>query len=106
MEIDSSKHENNKYVSERIVNHRKPHESYEENASFFSKILFLWLNPLLSLGHKRALNPDDLPQLSSKWIMNMRYSSCDRSNNIYSTVSQHWNASKDASFVSFVAFYE
>ena len=39
-------------------------ESYEEHASFISKVLFLWMNPLLSLGNKRPLNPSDLPQLS------------------------------------------
>lgn len=39
-------------------------ESYEEKASFFSKILFLWLNPILSLGSKRVLEANDLPKLS------------------------------------------
>lgn len=38
--------------------------SFEEHANFFSRILFLWLNPLLNLGYKRVLNASDLPQLS------------------------------------------
>ncbi len=64
MEIDSSKHKNEMYVLRTVIINRQPHESYEEKANFFSKILFLWLNPLLSLGNKHALNPEDLPQLS------------------------------------------
>lgn len=39
-------------------------ESYEEKAGFFSKILFCWLNPLMEIGYKRALESTDLPQLS------------------------------------------
>lgn len=38
--------------------------SYEEKASWFSKILFMWLNPLLEKGYRKALNQEDLPQLS------------------------------------------
>ena len=49
------------------VNTRNP-PSYEEKAGFFSKILFMWLNPLLTLGNKRTLNPEDLPQLSYSWF--------------------------------------
>ena len=41
------------------VNTRNP-PSYEEKAGFFSKILFMWLNPLLTLGNKRTLNPEYL----------------------------------------------
>lgn len=47
---------------------RVNHESLEEKAGFFSRILFLWLNPLLSLGSKRTLNQDDLPQLSYQYV--------------------------------------
>ncbi len=34
--------------------------SPETNASFISKLLFMWLNPLLLLGYKRPLEMSDL----------------------------------------------
>lgn len=99
MEVDSSKRTNEKYVFRSVFIARQQHESYEEKANFFSKILFLWLNPLLSLGNKRALNPDDLPQLSYLFLVNLKCRSCDRSDTIYSTISHQWNVSKESSSV-------
>lgn len=46
------------------MSRREGPASYEEKASWFSKILFMWLNPLLEKGYKKALNQEDLPQLS------------------------------------------
>ena len=53
-----------KFGYDRQFSSRVPPPSFEEHANFFSKILFSWLNPLLKLGSKRALDPEDLPLLS------------------------------------------
>ena len=53
-----------KFGCDRELTCRLPPPSFEEHANFFSKILFSWLNPLLKLGSKRALDPEDLPLLS------------------------------------------
>ena len=70
---------------------REGPSSYEEKASWFSKILFMWLNPLLEKGYKKALNQEDLPQLSLYSGELLMYSSCDRANAIYDKVSTDWN---------------
>ena len=54
----------NEYSPNIWLTFRDGPESYEERASFFSKILFCWLNPLMETGYKRALESTDLPQLS------------------------------------------
>ena len=36
----------------------------EERAGFISRLLFLWLSPLVSLGYEKPLELDDLPELS------------------------------------------
>ena len=60
----------------------------------FSKILFLWLNPLLSLGNKRPLNPVDLPQLSYYLLYPLNISHCDRSEVVFDSVEANWEKTK------------
>ena len=52
------------YWFRKSITNRNPPPSLEENAGFFSRILFLWLNPLLTLGNQRSLNANDLPALA------------------------------------------
>ena len=73
---------------------RQNPESYEEKAGFFSKMLFLWLNPLLTLGNKRPLKHSDLPQLSYTWFVEMIDRQCDRSEIIYNRVTEKWEETK------------
>lgn len=70
---------------------REGPSSYEEKANWFSKILFMWLNPLLEKGYKKALNQEDLPQLSLHFVELLTYSTCDRANSIYDKISTDWN---------------
>ena len=41
-----------------------PEKNAEERAGLVSRLLFLWLSPLVSLGYERPLELDDLPELS------------------------------------------
>ncbi|KAM7456572.1 hypothetical protein BLSTO_02666 [Blastocystis sp. subtype 1] len=43
----------------------------EERSSFLSRLLFLWLDPILTLGNKRSIEIDDLPHLSDDGIVEL-----------------------------------
>ena len=64
--MDSREHSSvdDMWKREKAITRRDGPPSYEEQAGWFSKILFTWLNPLLEKGYKKALNQEDLPQLS------------------------------------------
>ncbi|KAJ3318494.1 hypothetical protein HDV06_000427 [Boothiomyces sp. JEL0866] len=40
------------------------HESPEQSANIFSSVLFIWLDPMMKLGHSKALEIEDLWSLS------------------------------------------
>lgn len=47
-----------------IINKGEEYKSPYDNASIFSSMFFLWLQPLLNLGSKRPLEFEDIYQLS------------------------------------------
>lgn len=51
----------------------KSHYSPEQEASFFSKMFFTWLNPTLNVGYYRPLSVTDLPQLNTddEWLLSL-----------------------------------
>ncbi|XP_020251180.1 ABC transporter C family member 3-like, partial [Asparagus officinalis] len=48
-------------------------ESIFENAGFFSLLTFSWMGPLLSVGHQKTLDLEDVPQLAQSDSVNGVY---------------------------------
>ena len=61
-----------------------PSPSLHENASWLSRVLVLWLSPLLALGYRRPLEARDLPTLSAIFC----------SSNLYGKLIRAWSVRK------------
>lgn len=85
-------------VSQYLICENKTHDSVcdEWRASWFSRITFHWLTPLLALGYKRPLQHEDLGELAqqdtSASCVSRLQAGADGANSVWSL----WNAFRQA----------
>ncbi|KAJ9179309.1 hypothetical protein P3X46_011116 [Hevea brasiliensis] len=80
-------------ISEPLLGEKEvKNQSKLAHASFLSKLMFSWINPLLKLGYSKPLNLEDIPSLDPEDEANIAYQkfaiawdSLVRENNSYNT---------------------
>ncbi|KAF7843464.1 ABC transporter C family member 8-like [Senna tora] len=83
-QIASSEHSQSNTMFEPLLHHEKVKNSQTtlSQANFFSRFTFSWINPVLSLGHSKALSLENIPPLESQ----------DKADTSYQKFAKAWDS--------------